>query len=218
MNDQNSTKRYAFCPSCGAEAIAAASFCGDCGGSLLAERETPALSESIPAPTRRDEAQQKVTSVQTIPPAITQASNQKRGFKGWFWRFAKVYSLLCVTVLVVAVIGVGQTAHLQNGAWEFWNGVALWSVVLLVGFWIAVWFFSFLFAFHQNTKLAVTPIPSLQVIERELVLAGYTPSLQEVLLVEQRLKSERNTAVAVSAGLIVATYAGARISKGKPIL
>jgi hypothetical protein len=141
----------------------------------------------------------------------------RRSFRFWFWRCAQIWTVLSLVVCVIAFIGASSSPP-QSPANLFWNQVTFCAILPVGLFWIVAWFFPFLFAFHENVKVAVKPIPSLQEIEQQIVLAGYTPTLQEVLLVEQRLKSERNTAVAVSAGLIVATYAGARIAKGESII
>jgi hypothetical protein len=85
-------------------------------------------------------------------------------------------------------------------------------------FWLAVFFCSILWFGHQNIREATQPIPSLDQIDRELRLAGYTPTMQDLLAVEARLKSERNEAALLAGGLIVGLHVAARQARGKPPL
>jgi len=52
--------------------------------------------------------------------------------------------------------------------------------------------------------------------DAELRAEGYNPSLQDVIAVEQHLKSERNEVALIAGGLIVGLHVMARQANGKP--
>jgi len=66
---------------------------------------------------------------------------------------------------------------------------------------------------HTNLQVAVKPIPSLP---RSMPSSGegYNPSIQDVIAVEQHLKSERNEAALIAGGLIVGLPRHGQEAKG----
>jgi len=92
------------------------------------------------------------------------------------------------------------------------------GLVLLLGYWAIVCSFLYARAVLRLTGEATRPIPSLAEIEVELRRSGYNPTIQDVIAVEQHLKSERNEALLAAGALIIGPQLLARQAKGKPLL
>ena len=139
----------------------------------------------------------------------------------FLWRFSITLTSLClIGAIVGAVVAVASWRH--NPAAPPSPAVNL--IVLCAGVLAFDRLFAILFLFvpavHRNAKVALQPIPSLQEIDQQLRLEfpGCQPSLQDLIAVEARIKSERNEAALVTGGLLIGIHAAGRVASGKPLL
>ena len=119
-----------------------------------------------------------------------------------------------VDMTVVNTDQQSRTPHIQlvNTV----SGVLMAPVFVMAFIWVLVIIGGILWSVHTNLRVAVKPIPSLAEIDAQLRAEGYNPSIQDVIAVEQHLKSERNEAALIAGGLIVGLHVMAREAKGKP--
>jgi drug/metabolite transporter (DMT)-like permease len=92
------------------------------------------------------------------------------------------------------------------------------GVVTLVVYWASVATFFYVRLVCRATDAAVAPIPSLAEIELQLRAEGYSPSIADVVAIEQHLKSQRNEAALTAAALVIGPQLLAKQAKGQPLL
>jgi hypothetical protein len=126
-------------------------------------------------------------------------------------RFARRFTYICVIGIAV---GLPNTHH---DIWGSFNLAGI-SALALVGFWSCVAFGAFMWAFHCQLREAFKPIPSLQEIDAQLRAEGFSPSLADVIAVEQHLKSQRNEQLLIAGGIYAGIHLAARQASGKPPL
>jgi hypothetical protein len=139
----------------------------------------------------------------------------------FLWRFSTTLSWLCLIGAVIGtVVAVLSWRHNPASAPSPFVNVIVGCVSVLAFYWLFALCFLFLRAVHQNAKAAFTPVPSLQSIDAQLrqEFPGYEPTLQDLLAVETRLKSERNEAALVTGGLLIGAHLAAHQAQGKPLL
>lgn len=143
-------------------------------------------------------------------------------------KFYRLLARALVLGIVVAVIGmtgdlvfhgrppIGESLPFKVSALIGGAGMVLFGVALFVLFWGA--FFQAAVGFWHNANHAIAPIPSVQEIANQLQAEGYSPTLQDVLAVEQHLKSERNESALAAALFVGVVHELPRIAKGQPLL
>ena len=127
--------------------------------------------------------------------------------------------MISVLAFVVGIVLTLVNTDQQSGTphSQFVNtvsGVLIAPVFVMAFIWVLVIIGGILWSIHTNLQVAVKPIPSLAEIDAQLRAEGYNPSIQDVIAVEQHLKSERNEAALIAGGLIVGLHVMARQAKG----
>jgi hypothetical protein len=145
---------------------------------------------------------------------------------GWFATLTLLVLAVCVLFVIIGAAApkavLYQLAKYEpaDNANEFQGqdafGISYFAaaLILFIGYWFAVgslWFIRFVWRLADQ---AGEQIPSLQEIDAQLRSEGHDPSLQDVLAVEQHLRSHRNEAL-IGLG---ALYVGTRAMRGKPLL
>lgn len=139
------------------------------------------------------------------------------------WRFSGWLTLICVVGAVVgAVVALAswQRNVPPSPVLTFAINTIVGCVAVLAFYWLFAILFLFLRTVHRNAKVAFAPIPTLQTLDAQLrqEFPGCQPSLQDLLAVEARIKSERNEAALVTGGMLVGIHLAGRVASGKPIL
>ncbi len=147
----------------------------------------------------------------------------KGAWKHTLWQWLVRTTLISVLAFVVGIVLTLVNTDQQSGTPhnQFVNtisGVMMAPVFVMAFIWVLVIIGGILWSIHTNLQVAVKPIPSLAEIEAQLRAEGYDPSIQDVIAVEQHLKSERNEAALIAGGLIVGLHVMARQANGKPPL
>ena len=196
-----------------------ASFCGDCGRFL----RTPTPQQETVGPPRSN-GLTSLPQPQPIPPP-------EQSSKNWFTKlpFLKQLSLVVSAVGLICVLVGYKHQNWQVFSWSISTGdpaVGADPIVTNVnllglgwftlgGYWFCAVVFCIVRSFHREMSKALKPIPSLQEIEQQLRAEGYDPSLQDVIAVEQQLKSERNEAALTAGAIYLGTKLAARQASGK---
>lgn len=148
----------------------------------------------------------------------TRSQRSGRGFKHYFKK-ALIWVLVWDVLLFVAAMVIDQVTY-QNGnnnpMWHFWDivgGICIGVFGAYVIFGIFFIFGYLVYAFAKSLKAASVPIPSLPEIEAQLRDQGYDPTIQDVIAVEQHLRSNRNDALLGAA----AAYGATRLLSGKSL-
>lgn len=96
------------------------------------------------------------------------------------------------------------------------------ALVLFVGYWVLVVVLKLAWAYHRAVQrtvdVMIKPIPSLPEIAAQLRAEGFDPGIQDVIAVEQHLKSQRNEAAVMLGALVIGPQLLARQAQGKPLL
>ena len=181
------------------------------------------MEATEPRPADRTENQESNEDRQlpqnAIPTILQRPEQPRAAWKTRFWRAAVITTLVGVVCFVVG-IALSLTEH-NNASGiasnRFENTVSGWllaPLAVMAFFWLFAIIGFFLVAVRRNAKIAFAPIPPLQDIEQQLRAEGYSPTLQDVMAVEQRLKSERNGAAVVTGALLVGMHIAVRRLEG----
>jgi hypothetical protein len=176
-----------------------------------AERYRGQRARQVHQPTELPHAPQQVAPPRTRAPGA---------WKHALWRLlvrATVWSVIALVAGIVLTLLNGENAD-GNPHSQFLNtvsGVLIAPICVMAFIWLFVVIIGMLWGIHTNLKVAVKPIPSLAEIEAQLRAEGYNPSIQDVIAVEQHLKSERNEAALLAGGMIVGLDLMARKANGK---
>jgi hypothetical protein len=176
-----------------------------------AERYRGQPARRVHEPSELPRTQEQVT----IPPARTPGA-----WKHALWRLlvrSTVWSILALVAgIVLTLVNSGQNGNPHSRFLNTVSGVLIAPVFAVALIWVFVIIIGMLWSIHTNLQVAVKPIPSLAEIEAQLRAEGYNPSIQDVIAVEQHLKSERNEAALLAGGMIVGLHLMARQANGKP--
>jgi hypothetical protein len=176
-----------------------------------AERYRGQQARQVHEPSELPRAQEQVT----IPPARAPGA-----WKHALWRLlvrSTVWSILALVAgIVLTLVNAGQNGNPHSRFLNTVSGLLIAPVFAVALIWVFVIIIGMLWSIHTNLQVAVKPIPSLGEIEAQLRAEGYNPSIQDVIAVEQHLKSERNEAALLAGGMIVGLHLMARQANGKP--
>ena len=133
-------------------------------------------------------------------------------------RKIRVFRCLSTIVTVVGFVFVILQAFDPHG--HIYQNTNLFGIglVILCGYWIPVAAFLYIRTVCRVTDQALASIPSLAEIELQLRREGYDPSIQDVVAVEQHLKSERNQSIVVLGALVIGPQLLARQARGESLL
>jgi hypothetical protein len=143
----------------------------------------------------------------------------KGAWKQALWRLLIRATWISVLALAIGIVlALLNTNHgsARSQVLSVMVGVLVAPIFIMVVIWMLVILGGIFWSIHTNLKVATKPIPSLAEIDARLRAEGYDPSLQDLMAVEQHLKSERNEAALIAGGLIIGLQAMARQAKGKP--
>jgi hypothetical protein len=177
----------------------------------------PPTPEQQRATARRYKGQRALVSDEVVqealsaPPAST-TSVPTRGFREAFWHRARRLTFWTLVGLIVTAIGAHR---INNYSIAHASTLALvWAVGILAGFWCLVGVGYYLRLVWQVTAEALKPIPSLAEIDQQLRAEGYSPSIADVVAIEQHLKGQRNESLLTFGALVIGPQLLAREVEG----
>lgn len=185
-------------------------------------------SNSLPTEHQRQAAaakyaHQSVASVSPVGAPSDQSARPPAKSLTFGQRFSRWFSLLCVLTFVFSLLKAGHGnpfASMENAPESAytWVTIGAGALIVLGTYWLWVFLIRWIRFTTGMVGEAAKPIPSLHEIDAQLRAEGYEPTLQDLLLVEQRLKSERNESAVLAGGSLIAMRSAARQANGKPFL